>query len=344
MRAFAAIKSRRMFGRGFDLGKLIAADRQRFGRRLVQLAEAVQHRGGREAGIGGGAHLAGMRATRQRQNAPQHVDIEFGHRQRRPARPRRDMEQDDPAAPALLGGHERCAVFQPSPAARAEFHAGFGQHLPRHGHVFGNRKSAKGAGIGEGRQMLRLGPAHGAAQIAPAGAQFYRHEAAHVFRHARPGKAQEHAAVFDKLLDPRMILADDTSDIDQRQHRHVLLQLGADGALAHIGIGRQRARQVIGAGQQRLLIFDIGGRNEPHLAPLGRRIEQAHRPGRILIGDDKPFRFVAQFQRQLEYGGCRSAGRARNRNRHWRGFRRGCPALPPCRAARPRRRRGSASA
>ncbi len=148
--------------------------------------------------------------------------------------------------------------------------------------------------------MLRLGPGHRAAEIASARAQLDRHQIAGALRHAPARKADQNPAIGDEFRDALVIGAGDLADVGQHQHRDMLVQRVADRARGDIGIGRQCPRQIIQARQQRLLVLRIGRGHQPDLAPLGRGVEQAHRTGRIGIGDDQAFALIAQFQRHLQ--------------------------------------------
>jgi len=92
--------------------------------------------------------------------------------------------------------------------------------------------------------VLRRGPGKCAAQIASAHAQLHRHEIVDIRRHAAAGKAQQHAAILDKLRNTVIVRAGDVADIGQDQHRHVTRQRVFDRAFARVRIGCQRARQI----------------------------------------------------------------------------------------------------
>ena len=86
----------------------------------------------------------------------EHFDEQAGQRQVRPARVRRDMEQDQASRPALLGGDQRRAIGEPRPGLGGQALVRLGQDLARH-RDFGRRRQAEErAGFVERSQ--RLGP------------------------------------------------------------------------------------------------------------------------------------------------------------------------------------------
>ena len=208
------------------------------------MAETVEHRVSGEHRIGVRAHVGRARAARQIEHAMQHLHIEAGQRKVRPCRSRRHMEEDDPALALLRGGDERRAVGQSRPGVFAQLDRRFGQHLARHRHFPGNGKAAERTRVGEGRQMLRLGPGERAAEIAAAATQLHRNEIVHILRHARAGETHQHAAIGHEFGDRVVIGARDAADIRQHQHAGIARQRFVHGAFGDVGKGRERAFQI----------------------------------------------------------------------------------------------------
>ena len=257
--------------------------------------------------------LAGVVVGRGRageaDDAPEHVDEAAGQRQVRPARVGGDVEQHDHALAALGRGDQRRAVGERRPGAVDQAGFRLGQHLPRDGHVVRHRHAAERAFAREGGELLRLFPAQAAAEDAAAAAQLHRHQIVVGGGEPRAGEAHQHAAVLDPGGEPVARLARDVADIGQHDHRHVLLdeaphRLGGRGDLGepHVGERIERARQIVGRGEQRLR--GVGGRagDDADGAPAPALVEQLHRAGGAFGGNFEARDVVADLDRQVDLG------------------------------------------
>ena len=157
------------------------------------------------------------------------------------------MEQNDQALAAALAGDRRGAVGERCPGAVVQGRVRLGQHLAAHRHVAGHGHAEERAFACEGGELLRLVPAHGAAEHAPATPELHRYEIVVGRRKPRAGKAHQHAAVVDPF---RELLArlGDIADIGEDHHRQALLhELGdrlrwrAALGQAHVGERPERA-------------------------------------------------------------------------------------------------------
>ena len=101
----------------------------------------------------------------------------------------------------------------------------------------------------------------------------------------------------------------DVADVGEDQHRQALLdelahRLRGRAAIGepHVGERPERAREIIGRGEQRLR--GVGGRAGDHAdrAPAPALVEQRHRAGRALAGDLEAGDVVADFDRKRELG------------------------------------------
>ena len=124
----------------------------------------------------------------------------------------------------------------------------------------------------------------------------------------RAGEAHQHAAVLDPLGQPLARLGD-IADVGEDHHRQPLVdelvdRLRRRAALGepHIGERIERARQVIGRGQQRLR--GVGGRagHDADRAAAPALVEQLHRAGGALGGDVEARDVVADLDRQRQRG------------------------------------------
>ena len=102
-------------------------------------------------------------------------------------------------------------------------------------------------------------------------------------------------------------IAGDVADVGEDHHRHMLIdelrnRVADRAALGqpHIGERRQRARQIVVGGEQRLR--DVGGRaaHDADGAAAPALVEQLHRAGRAFRHDFEPRDVVADFDRQIE--------------------------------------------
>ena len=282
------------------------------GGRRPERAEAVEHAGRRH-------HLAPVRPSAlasvgravpaSADDAPQHLDEAAGERQVRPARVGGDVEQHDHALAALDRGDERRAVGERRPGAFGKSGFRLGQHLARDGDVVGHRHAVERAFARERRERLRLVPAQAAAEHAAAAAQLHGHEIVVGGRKPRAGEAHQHAAVLDPGGQPVARLARDVADVGQHDHRHALLDEAAhrfgrrrDVGEPHIGERVERARQIVGRGQQRLRGVGGGAGDDADGAAAPALVEQLHRAGRALAGDFQPRDVVADLDRQVDLG------------------------------------------
>ena len=114
----------------------------------------------------------------------------------------------------------------------------------------------------------------------------------------------------------------------------------ASPALADLGVGRERALDVIGRRQQRLGDVGAGAGEDRDAAAARAFVDQPGRAGRRFVGDDEAADLIAQLDRQIE---LRVGRAAQSRNR--RTLRRSTDPARRARARFPRaarrRRRGS---
>ena len=177
----------------------------------------------------------------------------------------------------------------------------------------------------ERREGARRVPGQRAAEAAAAAAQAHRHEVVVAGGEPRAGEAQEHAAALDERRRPWR-----ASRGRARRHRRgpgprparrgagATASADAAAALAHLGIGRERPREVVGRRQERLRLVGRAAEDEPDAAALAALVEERDGAGRALAEDLDAGDGVADLDRQR-----RSAPRSR-----WR---------------RPRRRSGASA-
>ena len=233
--------------------------------------------------------------ARQLHDAAQHLDEGAGDRQVRPGRLGRDVEQDERALAARRAGDQRRAVGKARPGALGDVGRGFGQHLPRHGHL-GRRRRGRRRGRSAGKSVhgLRFGPGQGAAERALAGAQAHRQEIVVVAggRQPRAGKAHQRAAVFDPVDQLRARTIGNGADIGHDDHRRLLGDEVGDGddeiglaAVDRSAKGCERVADVVERRQERLRLVGLGLRQQTDAAALGVVVEQAHGGGLGLAVD-----------------------------------------------------------
>ena len=174
---------------------------------------------------------------------------------------------------------------------------------------FGHRHAEERAVAREGGELLRLLPAQAAAEDAAAAPQLHRHEIVVAGREPRTGEAHQHAAVLDPARELVVRLAGDVADIGEDHHRQVLveelahrLRPASPVGKPHVGERIERAREIVGRGEQRLR--GVGGRagDDADGAAAPALVEQLHGAGRALAGDLEPGDVVADFDRQRELG------------------------------------------
>ena len=279
--------------------------------RRAERAEAVEDAGRRhDLALGALGHfVGGGGGAGEADHAAEHLDEAAGQRQIGPARVGGDVEQHDHSLAALGGGDQRRAVGERRPGALGEAGFRLGQHLARDVDVLRHRHVAERAFLREGGERLRLVPAQAAAERAAAAAKLHRHEIVVGAGEAGAGETHQHAAVLDPGDEPVARLARDVADIGQHDHRHVLLdeaphRIGGrrDVGEPHVGERVERARQIIGRGEQRLR--GVGGRagDDADGAAAPALVEQLHGAGRALAGDLQPRDVVADLDRQVDLG------------------------------------------
>ena len=170
----------------------------------------------------------------------------------RPVRPGGDMEQDQHAAAARIRGHQRRAIGKPRPGLAREFRIRRRQNLLPYTDIFRNGQSEEGRGVRKRGKALRLFPGERAAQRARRASQAHRQQLVALRGEARPGKADQRAAVFHPFGEDLDIRRRNLSDIGQddriRRRRHD----GLDIAARNRGEGLQRLADVVHVGQQGL--------------------------------------------------------------------------------------------
>ena len=230
------------------------------------------------------------------------------------------MEEDEKPLAALAGGDDRRPVLERRPGLLGEIALGLGEDLAADAEIGRDRQAEERAFAGEGREGARRIPGERAAEVAPAAAQPHRHEVVVAGGEPRAGEAQEHAAALDEGRDLAERLAVERADVGEDQHRDLLVEklrhrIG-DGAaaLAHLGIGRERARQVVVRRQERLRLVGRAAEDEPDAPALAALVEEGDGAGRALAEDLDAGDAVADLDRQLEaHLGVGGAGRERER-------------------------------
>ena len=279
--------------------------------------------------VGAGPRSAAARLGRaargagERHGPPQHIDEDAGDRQVRPGRIGGDVEQDDQAAPAPRRGHQRRAVGERCPGAFRQLSVRLGQHLARDRHVVGHREIVERPFAREAAELLRLLPGKRAAEHAAAAPQPHRHEIVVVGRRqARPGEADQHAALVDPARQPLARSRHDGADVGKHQQRDALIDETVDrfarrSALGdpHVGERPERARQIIGRRQQRLRRIGGGARDHADRPAPPALVEQLHGARGALAQDFEPRDIVADLDRQIEtrFGFGRGAGELEGR-------------------------------
>ena len=174
---------------------------------------------------------------------------------------------------------------------------------------FGTAMPLNGLSREKRGELLRLVPAQAAAEDAAAAPQLHRDEIVVGGREPRAGEAHQHAAVLDPFAPAGRALAGDIADIGEDQHRQVLVEeAGRPPRPAsrvgepHVGERIERAREIIGRGEQRLR--GVGGRagDDADGAAAPALVEQLHGAGGALAGDLEARDVVADLDRQVELG------------------------------------------
>ena len=312
------IDRQQSLGRAVESGRVIdggaagvaGGDRPGIVRRRPEHAEAVEDAGRRHhlASGAGAVAVGGRGRAGERNDALEHVDERAGHRQVRPARVGADMEQDDHALAARLRGDQRRAVGERRPGAIGERGVGLGQHLAVHGHVGRHRHVGERALARERRELLRLVPAQRAAERAAAAAQLHRNEIVVAGGEPRAGEAHQHAAVLDPL-GQALARFGDIADVGEDDHRQPLVQELVDRlrrraaiGLPHIGKRIERARQIVGRGQQRLCGVGGGAGDDADRAAAPALVKELNGSGGALGADVEPRDVVADLDRQRQRG------------------------------------------
>ena len=239
-------------------------------------------------------------------DAAQHVDEEAGQRQVRPGGVGGDVHEHEEPLAALGRGDDRRAVLQRRPGLACEIAVGLGQDLAADAEVGGQLEAVERALSGEGREGARRVPGQGAAEIAPAAPEAHGHELVVAGGEPRAGEAQEHAAALDEGRDLRQRVAVERAHIGEDEHRDLLVQQlrhrvrDAAAALAHFGVRRERAGDVVGRGEQRLRLVGRAAEDDADAPALAALVEQAHRSGGALAQHLDARDAVADFDRQLE--------------------------------------------
>ena len=211
------------------------------------------------------------------------------------------MEQDQRAAAARIGGHQRRAVRQACPGLAREFRVRRRQNLLPHTDIFRNGKAKERRGVRKRRKALRLFPCERAAQRARRAAQAHGQQLVALRGEARPGKADQRAAVFDPFGEDLDICRRNLSDIGQddgiRRGCHHRLDIAAGNR----GKGLQRLADIVHVGQQGLR--SRAGIDETCAARPVHRIPQPHRTRAGAPGHVEPRDAGERRGRNLELGG-----------------------------------------
>ena len=155
-------------------------------------------------------------------------------------------------------------------------------------------------------ELLRLVPAQRAAERAAAAAELDRNEIVVAGREPRAGEAHQHAAVLDPL-GQAFARFGDVADVGEDHHRQPLIHELVDRlrrraaiGLPHVGERIERARQVVGRGEQRLRGVGGGAGHDADGAAAPALVQKLHRAGRALGADVEPRDVVADFDRQRQ--------------------------------------------
>ena len=221
----------------------VAVKRQHCCRRRVQLPEAVQRFQRRQCLVA--LALCGHALAQGHQTA-KHVDEQTGQRQVRPIVVGRGVDQHDPTLAAARRGYQRRAVDQPRPSLVGQIQAWLGQHLPHDLDVLVHGQAGERAVRRERRQARRAIPGHDAAHDASAAAERNGQQGiAARLGEARSGEPQQEPALFDpagEFLRPENV---DRPRVDLNDHRELALEQRLDRPFAQLGVGGERALQVV---------------------------------------------------------------------------------------------------
>ena len=255
----------------------------------------------RGLGVGFGGRGAGFG-----DHPAQHVDEQPRQRQVRPGRVGGDVEEDDEALAAPRRGDERRAVGEARPGLVGEARLRLGQHLPADGHFVGDGETEKRAALLEGRDVFRGLPRQRAPEGPAAASERRRDEVVVASGEARAGEADEDAAVVEKPGDGVAFRPRGDAHVGQHENRGLLGEqrndriAGRIAPFADVGVGRERAPDIVAGRDQRLRGVGCGAGSDRHPAPSGAVVDQPDRAGRTVAVDHQSLDFVAQLDRQLE--------------------------------------------
>ena len=229
------------------------------------------------------------------------------------------MEQHDLTLTDHLARHQRRAVAERGDHPVGQRRIGLRHDLRGHRDIGRDAQAIKRRAFWEGRQRLRLAPAHRAPNAPPAGAQPHRHQRVFVHsadiarRKARAGKPQQHAALLDPLGQRGFFRGRQRRDIRQNDHIRIGRQDVQQRAVQQVGARLQRLMQVVQGGQQLQPLAVVPPGNQRHLAAAQRVVGQRQRPRRTLPGNREMRDPRAQLGRQRQRGIGRGFARRKGR-------------------------------
>ena len=161
---------------------------------------------------------------------------------------------------------------------------------------------------GKGRERLGAVPGQRAAQGPASPAQAHGDQGVVAGSQARPGEAQQQAALVHETRHPALGRLVEGAHIGEDQHRDLIVEELPDGFGHSLGPAcfldiRERgqgAGEIVGRGQERLRLIVGAAEDQPDAAALAALVHQRHRAGRALGGDLEPADAVAEFHRKLE--------------------------------------------
>ncbi len=231
-------------------------------------------------------------------------------------------------APVVLGGDQRRAVGKACPGALGKIGRRFGQHLPLDQNALGRGHAGKGAERRIVGERLWLGPGQGAAKRALALAQGHRNQRIVGGRcgKARPGKADQRAAVFDPLRDRCIALLRQTADIGHDQHGGFLRQQFGNGdskirlvRLDQVGIGGERPVDVVER-RAAAAATGRGPRRERSATRRRRKPSSSRKVPPAVAAPSMPIagKIIAQFEGRRDRAAGRTLRPRQRRSRRWR--------------------------
>ena len=144
------------------------------------------------------------------------------------------MEKNNQALASSRCGDERGAVGEPRPGPVIEAGRRLGEDLPRHGHLLRRGEAEKRAALSERSDVFGGLPRQRAAELTAAPPQVSREKVVIAGGEAGAGKAQQHAALVEKLHNRLMLRSRRDAHIRERENRRLFAQQGNNGIARRI--------------------------------------------------------------------------------------------------------------